>query len=78
MSNYTRNYLDVSDEGKLTEDKDDHLVSCTLESNTLGMSPFSLKKFVITGGQRILQYVIEQLKKVPLKEQRGPQERECT
>ncbi|WMV34834.1 hypothetical protein MTR67_028219, partial [Solanum verrucosum] len=28
------------------EDKDDHLVSCTLESNTLGMSPFSLKKEV--------------------------------
>ncbi|KAH0751254.1 hypothetical protein KY290_030486 [Solanum tuberosum] len=94
----SRNYFsDVLDEGKLTEEKDDHLVSCTLESNTLGMSPFSLKKeveeilellkstwcilgitktihytcyawvlfrqFVITGEQRILQYVIEQLKK---------------
>lgn len=32
-------------------------------------------QFVITGEQRILQYVIEQLKKIPLKEQRGPQER---
>ncbi|KAJ8573055.1 hypothetical protein K7X08_009566 [Anisodus acutangulus] len=33
------------------------------------------RQFVITGEQMILQYVIEQLKKIPLKEQRGPQER---
>lgn len=37
--------------------------------------PPVLLQFVITGEQRILQYVIEQLKKIPLKEQRGPQER---
>lgn len=32
-------------------------------------------QFVITGEQGILQHAIVQLKKVPLKEQRGPQER---
>ncbi|KAK6163086.1 hypothetical protein DH2020_002927 [Rehmannia glutinosa] len=32
-------------------------------------------KFVITGEQDILQHAIDQLKRIPLKEQRGPQER---
>lgn len=34
-----------------------------------------LLQFAITGEQGILRHVIEQLNKIPLKEQRGPQER---
>lgn len=32
-------------------------------------------QFVITGEQDMLQHAIDQLRKIPLKEQRGPQER---
>lgn len=43
-------------------------------------SPFTFlfvlsSQHVITSEQGILQHAIEQLKKIPLKEQRGPQER---
>ncbi|KAG8391105.1 hypothetical protein BUALT_Bualt01G0153200 [Buddleja alternifolia] len=36
---------------------------------------FGNRQFIITGEQDILQHAIDQLKRIPLKEQRGPQER---
>lgn len=76
--------FDVLDEGKLTEEVEEILELLKSTWRILGVTEtihytcyawVLFRQFVITGEQRILQYVIEQLKKIPLKEQRGPQER---
>ncbi|XP_075073886.1 protein unc-13 homolog [Nicotiana tabacum] len=76
--------FDVLDEGKLTEEVEEILELLKSTWRILGITEtihytcyawLLFRQFVITGEQRILQYVIEQLKKIPLKEQRGPQER---
>ncbi|XP_009607186.1 protein unc-13 homolog isoform X2 [Nicotiana tomentosiformis] len=76
--------FDVLDEGKLTEEVEEILELLKSTWRILGITEtihytcyawVLFRQFVITGEQRILQYVIEQLKKIPLKEQRGPQER---
>ncbi|XP_055817043.1 protein unc-13 homolog [Solanum dulcamara] len=76
--------FDVLDEGKLTEEVEEILELLKSTWHILGITEtihytcytwVLFRQFVITGEQRILQYVIEQLKKIPLKEQRGPQER---
>lgn len=76
--------FDVLDEGKLTEEVEEILELLKSTWRILGITEtihytcyawVLFRQFVITGEQSILQYVIEQLKKIPLKEQRGPQER---
>ncbi|CAN4108506.1 unnamed protein product [Withania somnifera] len=76
--------FDVLDEGKLTEEVEEILELLKSTWRILGITEtihytcyawVLFRQFVITGEQRILQYVIEQLKKIALKEQRGPQER---
>ncbi|KAL2478154.1 hypothetical protein Fot_47168 [Forsythia ovata] len=76
--------FDVLDEGKLTEEVEEMLELFKSAWRILGITEtihytcyawVLFRQFVITGEQGILQHAIEQLKKIPLKEQRGPQER---
>ncbi|XP_010923473.1 protein unc-13 homolog isoform X2 [Elaeis guineensis] len=76
--------FDVLDEGKLTEEVEEILEFLKSTWRILGITEtihdtcyawVLFQQFVITGEQEILQFVIEQLRKIPLKEQRGPQER---
>lgn len=76
--------FDVLDEGKLTEEVEEILELLKSTWRILGVTEtihytcyawVLFRQFVLTGEMGILQHVIEQLKKVPLREQRGPQER---
>ncbi|KAL8529284.1 hypothetical protein ACS0TY_006637 [Phlomoides rotata] len=76
--------FDVLDEGKLTEEVEEMLELFKSTWRILGITEtihytcyawVLFRQFVITGEQDILQHAIGQLKKIPLKEQRGPQER---
>lgn len=46
-----------------------------LSINCLTCVYFVKIKFIITGEQKLLQFLIHHLRRIPLKEQRGPQER---
>ncbi|KAK1374115.1 Transcription elongation factor like [Heracleum sosnowskyi] len=76
--------FDVLDEGKLTEEVEEILELLKSTWRVLGITEtihytcyawVLFHQFAITGEQGILRLVIEQLNKIPLKEQRGPQER---
>ncbi|XP_058079105.1 protein unc-13 homolog [Magnolia sinica] len=76
--------FDILDEGKLTEQVEEILELLKSTWRILGITEtihdtcyawVLFRQFVITGEQKLLQYAIDQLKKIPLKEQRGPQER---
>lgn len=76
--------FDVLDEGKLTEEVEEILELLKSTWRILGITEtihdtcyawVLFRQFVITGAQEILQFVIQHLRKIPLKEQRGPQER---
>ncbi|PIN14077.1 hypothetical protein CDL12_13314 [Handroanthus impetiginosus] len=76
--------FDVLDEGKLTEEVEEMLELFKKTWRILGITEtihytcyawVLFRQFVITGEQDILQHAIDQLTKIPLKEQRGPQER---
>ncbi|KAJ4977919.1 hypothetical protein NE237_008699 [Protea cynaroides] len=76
--------FDILDEGKLTEEVEEILELLKLTWRILGISEtihytcyawVLFHQFVVTGELGLLQHVIGQLKKIPLKEQRGPQER---
>lgn len=76
--------FDMLDEGKLTEEVEEILELLKSTWRVLGITEtihytcftwVLFRQFVITSEQRMLQHAIEQLKKIPLKEQRGPQER---
>lgn len=76
--------FDMLDEGKLTEEVEEILELLKSTWRVLGITEtihytcftwVLFRQFVITSEQGMLQHAIEQLKKIPLKEQRGPQER---
>lgn len=76
--------FDVLDEGKLTEEVEEILELLKSTWRVLGITEtihytcyawVLFHQFAVTGEQGILKHVIEQLNKIPLKEQRGPQER---
>ncbi|EXB73275.1 hypothetical protein L484_009353 [Morus notabilis] len=76
--------FDVLDEGKLTEEVEEMLELFKSTWRVLGITEtihctcyawVLFRQYVITSDQGILQHAIEQLKRIPLKEQRGPQER---
>ncbi|GAV70210.1 DUF810 domain-containing protein [Cephalotus follicularis] len=76
--------FDILDEGKLTEEVEEILELLKSTWRVLGITEtvhytcFSwvlFRQYVITSEQGILLNAIEQLKKIPLKEQRGPLER---
>ncbi|XP_059652029.1 protein unc-13 homolog isoform X2 [Cornus florida] len=76
--------FDVLDEGKLTEEVEEMLELLKSTWRILGVTEtihytcfawVLFRQFVITNEQGILRHAIEQLNKIPLKEQRGPQER---
>ncbi|KAF5195944.1 Peptidyl-prolyl cis-trans isomerase [Thalictrum thalictroides] len=76
--------FDILDEGKLTEEVEEihELITSTWKilgiSETMHYTCYAwvlFRQFVITGERGLLQHAIEQLKKIPLKEQRGQQER---
>lgn len=76
--------FDILDEGKLTEEVEEILELLKSTWRVLGITEtihytcyawILFRQFVITSEQGILQHAIEQLKKIPLMEQRGPQER---
>ncbi|KAH9686354.1 protein unc-13-like [Citrus sinensis] len=76
--------FDVLDEGKLTEEVEEILELLKSTWRVLGITEtmhytcYALvlfRQYVITSEQGMLQHAIDQLKKIPLKEQRGPQER---
>ncbi|VFQ94801.1 unnamed protein product [Cuscuta campestris] len=76
--------FDVLDEGKLTEEVEEILELFKSTWRVLGITEtihytcyawVLCRQFVITSERGILLHAIEQLKKIPLKEQRGPQER---
>ncbi|KAK4414285.1 protein unc-13 [Sesamum alatum] len=76
--------FDVLDEGKLTEEVEEMLELFKSTWRILGITEtihytcyawVLFRQFVMTGEQEILQHAIDQLKRIPLKEQRGPQER---
>ncbi|CAH9091799.1 unnamed protein product [Cuscuta europaea] len=76
--------FDVLDEGKLTEEVEEILELFKSTWRVLGITEtihytcyawVLCRQYVVTGEQGILLHAIEQLKKIPLKEQRGPQER---
>ncbi|KAE9620847.1 hypothetical protein Lalb_Chr01g0007381 [Lupinus albus] len=75
--------FDMLDEGKLTEEVEEILELLKLTWRVLGISEtihytcyawVLFRQYVITNEQGILLYAIEQLKKIPLMEQRGQQE----
>ncbi|XP_022742011.1 uncharacterized protein LOC111293550 isoform X3 [Durio zibethinus] len=76
--------FDVLDEGKLTEEVEEILELLKSTWRVLGITEtihytcyawVLFRQYVITSEQGILRQAIDQLKKIPLKEQRGPQER---
>ncbi|KAI0531427.1 hypothetical protein KFK09_000982 [Dendrobium nobile] len=76
--------FDVLDEGKFTEEVEEILELLRSTWRILGITEtihntcyawVLFRQFVITGEQTLLQIVIEHLRKIPLKEQRSPQER---
>lgn len=76
--------FDILDEGKLTEEVEEILELLKSTWRILGITEtihdtcyawVLFRQFVVTGEQTLLKVVIEQLRKIPLKEQRGPQER---
>ncbi|XP_062093119.1 protein unc-13 homolog [Humulus lupulus] len=76
--------FDVLDEGKLTEEVEEILELLKSTWRVLGITEtihhtcyawVLFRQYVITNDQGILKQAIEQLKKIPLKEQRGAQER---
>uniref|UniRef100_A0A7N0ZYM5 Protein unc-13 homolog n=1 Tax=Kalanchoe fedtschenkoi TaxID=63787 RepID=A0A7N0ZYM5_KALFE len=76
--------FDVLDEGKLTEEVEEILELLKSTWRILGITEtihytcyawVLFRQFVITGEQELLQHAIEQLRQIPLKEQRGPKER---
>ncbi|KAL5570574.1 hypothetical protein UlMin_027149 [Ulmus minor] len=76
--------FDMLDEGKLTEEVEEILELLKSTWRVLGITEtihytcyawVLFRQHVITGDQGILQHAIVQLKKIPLKEQRGAQER---
>ncbi|KAK1293553.1 hypothetical protein QJS10_CPB17g01665 [Acorus calamus] len=76
--------FDILDEGKLTEEVEEILELLKSTWRILGITEaihdtcyawVLFRQFVITGEQQMLQHAIELLRKIPLKEQRGPKER---
>ncbi|GLT88622.1 hypothetical protein SLE2022_066390 [Rubroshorea leprosula] len=76
--------FDILDEGKLTEEVEEILELLKSTWRVLGITEtihytcyawVLFRQYVITSEQGMLRHAIEQLKKIPLKEQRGPQER---
>ncbi|XP_042446950.1 protein unc-13 homolog [Zingiber officinale] len=76
--------FDILDEGKLTEEVEEILEFLKSTWRTLGITEtihetcyawVLFRQFALTGEQKLLQLVIQHLRKIPLKEQRGPQER---
>ncbi|XP_044480644.1 protein unc-13 homolog isoform X2 [Mangifera indica] len=76
--------FDILDEGKLTEEVEEILELLKSTWRILGITEtihftcyawVLFRQYAITSEQRMLQHSIDQLKKIPLKEQRGPQER---
>ncbi|WVZ65586.1 hypothetical protein U9M48_014922 [Paspalum notatum var. saurae] len=76
--------FDILDEGKLTEEVEEILELLKSTWRILGITEtvhdtcyawVLFRQFVITGEQGLLKVVIDHLRKIPLKEQRGPQER---
>ncbi|PSS09914.1 Transcription elongation factor like, partial [Actinidia chinensis var. chinensis] len=76
--------FDVLDEGKLIEEVEEILELLKSTWRMLGITEtihytcyawVLFRQFVITSEQGILQHAIEQLRKIPLKEERGQQER---
>ncbi|KAJ1290442.1 hypothetical protein BS78_02G243600 [Paspalum vaginatum] len=76
--------FDILDEGKLTEEVEEILELLKSTWRLLGITEtvhdtcyawVLFRQFVITGEQGLLKVVIDHLRKIPLKEQRGPQER---
>ncbi|CAO2816120.1 unnamed protein product [Amaranthus hypochondriacus] len=76
--------FDILDEGKLTEEVEEILELLKSTWRVLGITEtihctcyawVLFRQSVITGEKGMLQLAIEQLKRIPLKEQRGPQER---
>ncbi|AQK85045.1 hypothetical protein ZEAMMB73_Zm00001d037867 [Zea mays] len=76
--------FDILDEGKLTEEAEEILELLRSTWRTLGITEtvhdtcyawVLFRQFVLTGEQGLLKVVIDNLRKIPLKEQRGPQER---
>lgn len=76
--------FDILDEGKLTEEVEEILELLKSTWRVLGINEtihytcyawVLFRRFVITSEHGMLRHAIEQLKKIPLKEQRGPQER---
>ncbi|KAA8519264.1 hypothetical protein F0562_013520 [Nyssa sinensis] len=76
--------FDVLDEGKLTEEVEEILELLKSTWRILGITEtihytcfawVLFRQFVLTSEQDMLHHAIDQLRKIPLKEQRGPQER---
>ncbi|KAJ8428771.1 hypothetical protein Cgig2_010775 [Carnegiea gigantea] len=76
--------FDILDEGKLTEEVEETLELLKSTWRVLGITEtlhytcytwVLFRQFVIMGEKGMLHHAIDQLKKIPLKEQRGPQER---
>lgn len=76
--------FDILDEGKLTEEVEEILELLKSTWRVLGITEtmhytcyawILFRQYVMTNEQGMLQHAIHQLKKIPLKEQRGPQER---
>uniref|UniRef100_A0A803MLD0 Uncharacterized protein n=1 Tax=Chenopodium quinoa TaxID=63459 RepID=A0A803MLD0_CHEQI len=76
--------FDILDEGKLTEEVEEILELLKATWRVLGITEtihytcyawVLFRQYVITSEKGMLQHAIEQLKRIPLKEQRGPQER---
>ncbi|XP_027114186.2 protein unc-13 homolog [Coffea arabica] len=76
--------FDILDEGKLAEEVEEILELLKSTWRILGITEtihytcyawVLFRQFVLTGERGLLQHSIEQLKKIPLKEQRGSQER---
>ncbi|KAJ0101370.1 hypothetical protein Patl1_05305 [Pistacia atlantica] len=76
--------FDILDEGKLTEEVEEILELLKSTWRVLGITETMhytcyawvlFRQYASTSEQGMLQHAIDQLKKIPLKEQRGPQER---
>ncbi|CAI0474129.1 unnamed protein product [Linum tenue] len=76
--------FDILDEGKLTEEVEEILELLKSTWRVLGITEtihytcytwVLFRQFVITKELGVLQHAIEQLNRIPLREQRGPQER---
>ncbi|KAK4746957.1 hypothetical protein SAY87_025994 [Trapa incisa] len=76
--------FDVLDEGKLTEEVEEILELLKSTWRVLGITEtihytcyawVLIRQYVITSELGMLQHAIQQLNRIPLKEQRGPQER---